>query len=145
MYKNILIATDGSELAGKALTQGLRLAKALGARVTAVTVTEPWATSAPPEVLSEPLVQEFEKAAAAGAEKVLSVVDAKAKEAGVPCSTRHIRDRFAAEGILEAARDIGCDLIIMASHGRRGFSKLLLGSQTTEVLAHSAVPVLIYR
>ncbi len=145
MYKHILIATDGSELAGKAVTQGLALAKALGARVTAVSVTEPWATMAPPEVLKEPFVQEFERAAAERAKRALDSVAAAAKEAGVACSTLHVRDRFPAEGILEAAAQVGCDLVVMASHGRRGVAKLLLGSQATEVLTHSAVPVLVCR
>ena len=145
MYKHILIATDGSELARKAVTQGLALAKAVGARVTAVSVTEPWATMAPPEVLNEPFVQEFERVAADRAKRILDVVAAAAKEANVACSTLHVRDRFPAEGLLEAAASVGCDLIVMASHGRRGVAKLLLGSQATEVLTHSPVPVLVCR
>jgi nucleotide-binding universal stress UspA family protein len=145
MYKHILIATDGSKLARKAVTQGLALAEAIGARVTAVTVTEPWATMVSPEVLNEPFVQDFERAAAERAKRILDVVAAAAKEANVACSTLHIRDRFPAEGILEAAGGVGCDLIVMASHGRRGVAKLLLGSQATEVLTHSAGPVLVCR
>jgi nucleotide-binding universal stress UspA family protein len=145
MYKNILIATDGSELAYKAVAQGLALAKALGARLTAVTVTEPWATMAPPEVLNEPFVQEFERAASERAKQILDSVAAAAKNANVACATLHVRDRFPAEGILEAATNIGADLIVMASHGRRGLAKFLLGSQATEVLVHSSVPVLVCR
>jgi nucleotide-binding universal stress UspA family protein len=145
MYKHILIATDGSDLARKAVAQGLALAKAVGARVTAVSVTEPWATMAPPEVLNEPFVQEFERTAAERAKGILDGVAAAAKEASVACSTLHVRDRFPAEGILEAAANTGCDLIVMASHGRRGVAKLLLGSQASEVLTHSTVPVLVCR
>ena len=145
MYKHILIATDGSELAYKAVVQGLALAKAVGAQVTAVAVTEPWATMAPPEVLNEPFVQEFERAAAERAKKILDGVTALAKDANVACATLHVRDRFPAEGILEAAARGGCDLIVMASHGRRGVAKFLLGSQTSEVLTHSGVPVLVCR
>jgi nucleotide-binding universal stress UspA family protein len=145
MFKNVLIATDGTELAGKAVTQGLALAKALNARVTAVSVTEPWAATAPPEILTEAFVQDYEKAAAARAKQILEVVAAAAKDANVPCFPLHVRDRFPAEGILEAATGAGCDLIVMASHGRRGLAKLLLGSQATEVLTHSTVPVLICR
>ena len=145
MYSHILIATDGSPLAAKAATHGLSLARALGARVTAVTVTEPWATMAPPEVLNEPFVQEFEGATRVRAKRILDGVAAAAKEASVACATLHVTDRFPAEGILEAATNIGADLIVMASHGRRGVAKLLLGSQATEVLTHSTVPVLICR
>ena len=145
MYKHILIATDGSTLARKAVTHGLALAKALGARVSAVTVTEPWATTAPPEILNEPFVQDFENAATHRAKHILDVALAAAKDANIACSTLHVRDSFPAEGILEAAADIGCDLIVMASHGRRGLAKLILGSQTTEVLTHSTIPVLVCR
>jgi nucleotide-binding universal stress UspA family protein len=145
MYKNILIATDGSDLAREAVTQGLALAKALNARVTAVTATEPWAATAPPEILTEAFVQDYEKAAAARAKEILDVVAAAAKDANVPCSTLHVRDRFPAEGILEAAAGAGSDLIVMASHGRRGIARLFLGSQAIEVLTHSTVPVLICR
>jgi len=145
MFKNILIATDGSELARKAVTQGLALAKALNARLTAVSVTEPWATTAPPEILTEAFVQDYERASAARAKQILDVVNAAAKEANVACFPLHVRDRFPAEGILEAAIGAGCDLIVMASHGRRGVARLFLGSQAIEVLTHSTVPVLICR
>jgi nucleotide-binding universal stress UspA family protein len=145
MYSHILVATDGSPLAAKAVTHGLSLARALGARVTAVTVTEPWATVAPPEVLNEPFVQGFEQAANEEAKRILDSVEAAAKAAGVACSVSHVRDRFPAEGILEATASSRADLIVMASHGRRGLAKFLLGSQATEVLTHSTVPVLICR
>ena len=145
MFDNILIATDGSELARTAVTQGLALAKALGARVTAVMATEPWAATAPPEILTQAFVRDYEKAAAARVREILDVVAAAAKDAGVACSTLHVSDRFPAEGILEAAAGAGCDLIAMASHGRRGIARLLLGSQAMEVLTHSTVPVLICR
>ena len=100
---------------------------------------------APPEVLNEPFVQEFERAARVRAKHILDGVAAAAKEASVACATLHVTDRFPAEGILEAATNIGADLIVMASHGRRGLAKFLLGSQATEVLTHSTVPVLICR
>jgi nucleotide-binding universal stress UspA family protein len=145
MYKHILIATDGSELAAKAVAQGLALAKATGAKATAVTVTEPWAAVAPGEVAIAFPINEYEAAASAGAREVLSGVEAIAKKQGVACETVHSKDRFPAQGILEAAKDKGCDLIVMASHGRRGLAKLLLGSQAVEVLTGSTVPVLICR
>jgi nucleotide-binding universal stress UspA family protein len=144
MYKHILIATDGSELAGRAVTAGLALAKVLQARVTAVTATEPWSAM----VMGEPAlvfpIEEYEKAAAENAGRILSGVGSSAEDVGVECETVHVND-FPAEGIVEAAKAKGCDLIVMASHGRRGLSKLLLGSQTTRVLTLSTVPVLVCR
>ena len=145
MYKNILIATDESELAQKAVAQGLALAKVLGAKVTAVTVTEPWATMAPPEVLERAFCSGVRAGGARASKAHSGWRGAAAKEASVACATLHVTDRFPAEGILEAATNIGADLIVMASHGRRGLAKFLLGSQATEVLTHSTVPVLICR
>ena len=145
MYKHILIAIDNSDLARKALAHGLSLAKALGARVTVVSVTESWATMAPPEVLKEPFVLEFEQAAVESARRILDNAAAAAKETGVDCSTLHMPDLFPAEGILEAAAATNSDLIVMASHGRRGLKKFLLGSQASEVVTQSTLPVLICR
>jgi nucleotide-binding universal stress UspA family protein len=144
MYKHILIATDGSELAGRAVTAGLALAKVLQARVKAVTATEPWSAM----VMGEPAlvfpIEEYEKAAAENAGRILSGVSSSAEDVGVECETVHVND-FPAEGIVETARTKGCDLIVMALHGRRGLSKLLLGSQATRVLTLSPVPVLVCR
>jgi nucleotide-binding universal stress UspA family protein len=143
MYSHILIATDGSELAGKAVAAGLALAKQLGARVTAVTATEPWSAMASEPALVFP-IEEVEKAAAENAAHVLGGVAAAARDAGVACETVHVKD-FPAEAIIETAKAKGCDLIVMASHGRRGLSRLLLGSQATRVVTLSPVPVLICR
>jgi nucleotide-binding universal stress UspA family protein len=144
MYEHILIATDGSELAGRAVAAGIGLAKTLNARVTIVTVTEPWSAM----VIGEPAlvfpVEDYEKAAAENASRILANVASLAKDAGVACATKHVSD-FPAEGIVATAKNMGCDLIVMASHGRRGLSKLILGSQATRVLALSTVPVLICR
>ena len=145
MYKHILIAIDNSDLARKALAHGVSLAKAVGARVTVVSVTESWSTMAPPEVLKEPFVQEFEQAAVESARRILDSAAVAAKEAGIDCSTLHVPDRFPAEGILEAAVSTNCDLIVMGSHGRRGLKKFLLGSQASEVITQSTVPVLVCR
>ncbi|HEY1243875.1 MAG TPA: universal stress protein [Hyphomicrobiaceae bacterium] len=144
MYKHILIATDGSELAGRAAAAGLALAAALNARVTVVTVTEPWSAMVTGEPALTFPIEDYEKAAANNAARILARVADAANDAGVACETVQVRD-FPAEGIVAAARDKGCDLIVMASHGRRGLSKLILGSQATRVLALSAVPVLICR
>ena len=148
MYKNILIATDGSELAAKAMQQGLQLAKALKAQATAVAVTESWnAMEIARQVESrvENPVERYEKGAAEWAAKVLAGAQTTANSLGTPLKTVHIKDSEPAEGILEAAKSNGCDLIVMASHGRRGVAKLLLGSQAVKVLTHGKVPVLICR
>ncbi len=145
MYKHILIASDGSELAQKAVDQGLALAKALDAKALAVTVTEPLSMVAPGEVAITFPIDEYEKGAAATAAEILSGVAAAAKAAGVACETLHMKDSYPAEGIVAAAEKQGCDLIVMASHGRRGLRRLVLGSQANEVVTHSTIPVLICR
>jgi nucleotide-binding universal stress UspA family protein len=148
MYRNILISTDGSDLAGKAVDHGVLLAKKMGAAVTFVTVTEMWS---PLEMAAEanrgdpnPL-EAFEEMAAISAQRILDAAKKVARDAGIKCETLHVRDRAPAEGIIATADEKGCDLIVMASHGRRGLNRLLLGSQTTEVLAYSKVPVLVVR
>jgi nucleotide-binding universal stress UspA family protein len=145
MYKHILLATDGSELAAKAVVAGLELAKRLQAKATAVTATEPWTAVVAGEAALGFPPDEYEKAAATAAARALSAVDDAAKRIGIDCATLHARDQYPAEAILEAAKAHGCDLIVMASHGRRGLSRLLLGSEAVRVLTHSAVPVLICR
>jgi nucleotide-binding universal stress UspA family protein len=144
VFKHILIATDGSELAQKAVSQGLGLASRPKARVLAVTVTEPWT------MMGEPLptpstIKAYEKASAEDADRITSQLVEAAKENDVACSALHVADRHPAEGILEAAAKNGCDLIVMASHGRDRLGRILLGSVATEVLVRSAVPVLISR
>jgi nucleotide-binding universal stress UspA family protein len=145
MYKHILIATDGSELAGKAVAVGFDLARQLGSQVTVVTVTEPWTVYMTGEAAIGFPVEEYEKSAKESATHILAGVSKLARKANIPCATIHVNDQFPAEGILEAAKKNNCDLIVMASHGRRGLGRLLLGSQTVRVLTHSAVPVLVCR
>lgn len=145
MYKHLLIATDGSELATRAVAQGLALAKALAAKVTVVTVTEPWTAVVAGEMVAAFPVDEYEKGCAANAARILGAAAEMSRTAGVTCETLHVKERFPAEGIIEAAKTGGCDLIVMASHGRRGIGRLLLGSQAISVLTHSALPVLICR
>lgn len=145
MYNHILIAIDGSDLAANALSHGLALAKALAAQVTIVTVTEPWATQMTGEAAAAFPFDEYEKAMAANAAEILSKARAIAGQTGVACSTAHVKERHPAEGILETAKARACDLIVMASHGRRGLSRLFLGSQANNVVTHSPIPVLICR
>jgi nucleotide-binding universal stress UspA family protein len=145
MYAHILIASDGSELAGRAVEQGLTLAKTLHSKVTAVTVTEPWTAAVSGEWAVAFPVEEYEKAAAANAQKILAQVSETAARIGIACETVHIKDQFPAEGIVEEAKTRGCDLIVMGSHGRRGIIRFVLGSQATRVLTHSTIPMLICR
>ena len=148
MYKHVLIATDGSDLAQKAEATGLALAKALSAQVTAVTVTEPWDPLSMGELVERSLpspVADFDESVAAVANRILWRVTEAAEKAGVACGTVHVKDQHPAEGIIETAKKRGCDLIVMASHGRRGLSKWLLGSQATEVVTLSRVAVLVCR
>ena len=148
MYKHILIATDGSDLAKKAAGEGFALAKSLGAKVTAVTVTEQWSAismAAKAQRGTSNPVEAFEQHAQAAADRILRDVAAEASSRGVTCATVHVKDREPAEGIIDAAKTSGCDLIVMASHGRRGLSRLLLGSQAARVVTASEVPVLVCR
>lgn len=145
MFAHILIATDGSELSDRAVGHGLALAKVHGARVTAVHVTEPWTSAVAGEWAVAFQAEEYEQTAAAHAKSVLARVTEEAQRIGVACETLHIKDQFAAEGIVEEAKARNCDLIVMGSHGRRGFAKFLLGSQAMRVLTHTVLPVLVYR
>jgi nucleotide-binding universal stress UspA family protein len=144
MYRHILIPTDGSELAEHAVTHGLSLAKFLGARVTVIIVEEqPGALFA----LSDPavgvafveLTEQLKKHAAS----VLDRAANAAKQAGVSCETIQMQDVQPYEAIIATATDRGCDLIVMASHGRSGLSAVVLGSVTNKVLAHAKTPVLV--
>jgi nucleotide-binding universal stress UspA family protein len=144
MFTHILIATDGSELADKAVGHGLALAGKLGAKATAVMVTLPWSSSPEGEWPIYFPMEDYERAAATS-QRILHAVADKAKGAGVACEIVHVKDQYAAEGIIGEAKSRKCDLIVMASHGRRGIAKLVLGSEANRVLTHSSVPVLICR
>lgn len=148
MYTRILIATDGSELAEKGLLKGLELASGLGAEVDIVTVSEPWAVGMYDAMgwsvgyMNSP---EYKADREESAQKILQPALARAQAQGVRATGTHVLDRYAADGIIEVAEQRGSDLIVMTSHGRRGVTRVLLGSQTTEVLARSALPVLVIR
>lgn len=149
MYRKILIATDGSELAGKAVDHGIMLAKGTGASVIFVTVTEIWsaiemAADATNKGVSNSL-EKYEEMAASAAQRILAAAKTAAQRAGVECDVIHVRDSAPAEGIIATANEKGCDLIVMASHGRRGLNRIVLGSQTVEVLSYSKIPVLVLR
>ena len=145
MYRHILISTDGSELAQHAVTHGLSLAKSLGAKVTVIIVEEPY-PSYWHGVPDHGALEEFAnltvqiKKHAAG---VLDRVANAAKQAGVSCDTIQVADAQPHQAIVATAADRGCDLIVMASHGRSGLSALVLGSVTNKVLMHTKTPVLV--
>ena len=148
IYKKILIATDGSELANRAVAHGLKLAKELKVPVVVVTVTPMWSAL---EIAHEARltkanpIESYQGSAAAWAERILNEADQQAKAVGVSLELVHVPESAPAEGIIATAEKQGCDLIVMASHGRRGLGRLVLGSQANEVLAYSKVPALIVR
>ena len=148
MYTNILLPTDGSALAGEGVAQGIRLAKALGARTTAVIVTEPVsaaALGAAAAALAAEISEINAKAKSAAQQRLRAVKD-QAAQAGVACETVQIFDHTTpAQGILHAADERQCDLIVMASHGVGGLKRMFLGSQTFDVVTRASVPVLIVR
>lgn len=150
MYKNILITTDGSEVAQKGVDHGLALAKAVGAQAIVVTVTEsfPVYASAGAGIGAGwvPIeMADYDKAQDEYADRVLAAAKQAADQNGVAAETLHVRNAEPAEAIIETAKTRGCDLIVMASHGRRGLGRLLLGSQTSEVVTRSPLPVLVVR
>ena len=148
MYQHILIPTDGSELATKGLIQGLALAKALGAKVSVLTVTESLPSLALAAALrsgaKDPL-GDYKRQMDEQVAELSAPVQQKAAEIGVPVELVREDNAYPAEAIVRVARDKGCDLIVMSSHGRRGISKLLLGSQTSEVLVNATMPVHVVR
>jgi nucleotide-binding universal stress UspA family protein len=149
MYSKILIATDGSELAGRGVEQGVGLARALGAEVTIITVSEPWVPMGVDAtgfaVTDFSLADEYERAARATGDEILAKARAKAADAGVTCQSAYVGRQYPADAILDYADENGMELIVMASHGRRGLGRLVLGSQTNEVLTRSKIPVLVVR
>lgn len=150
MYKHILISTDGSEVAQKGLDHGLALAKEIGAQVSIITVTEsfPVYASAGAGIGAGwvPIeMADYDKVQDEFANRVFTVAQQAADQRGVAVETVHIRNAQPAESIIETAKARGCDLIVMASHGRRGLGRLLLGSQTSEVVTRSPLPVLVVR
>ncbi|MDQ2633791.1 MAG: universal stress protein [Pseudomonadota bacterium] len=148
MYKHILIATDGSELARKGLEHGLALAAPLKAKVTVLTVSEPlrqeMANAARMGGIDDPAARYDQQIDAIMKER-FAFIEERGAEHGVAADLAHEIDGSPAEAIVRFARLKGCDLIVMASHGRRGVRKLLLGSQTSEVLANTTIPVLVVR
>jgi nucleotide-binding universal stress UspA family protein len=145
MFKHILIPTDGSDLSRKAVLYGVQLAKECRSRVTGLTLVEPYHVATMDAVLVSVDRDEYEAESRRAAEQALEQISMAADAAGVPCDTIREVHEQPYRAIIDAAHARGCDLIVMASHGRRGVSALLLGSETVKVLTHSAIPVLVYR
>jgi len=149
MYTHILIASDGSALAGKGLEAGLALASALKARATLVTASEPWqammATEPSGMALGAELREEQRRQKETQAQAIIAEARERAQQAGVQLETVYVPEQPADEAILQTAANVGADLIVMASHGHRGLRKLLLGSQTQSVVTRGQLPVLVVR
>ena len=149
MYKRILVATDGSELSEKAVDSAIGLASQMGAELFAVKVihrapADLWDGSAP--LLKKALQNaELEKQWAEHAQAIVDAVKASAQAKSVKATALTVKSDQVAEGVIGAATRNECDLIVMASHGRRGLSRILLGSETQHVLTHSHIPVLVLR
>jgi nucleotide-binding universal stress UspA family protein len=145
MYSHILIPTDGSGLSETAVKQGIAFARAVGARATGITVSIPFHVFTFDPVMVSDTAAQYEEECAERAKKYLGFVRDTAAAAGVSCDTLHVVAEHPYEAIINAASERGCDLIFMASHGRRGMAALVLGSETTKVLTHSKIPVLVCR
>jgi nucleotide-binding universal stress UspA family protein len=147
MYRNILVATDGSKLSAKAVTHAIALARALGAKLTAFYASPDYPLPAYADgVMYDPVSpQEYAALCKKAADKILSAVGVKAKAARVRFASEQAIAAAPWQAILAAAKKQKCDAIVMASHGRRGVSALILGSETQKVLTHSKLPVIVVR
>ena len=144
MYKRILFPTDGSEITQKALDSAIALAKMSGAEIYALSVKEPFPYSAISEMQPVPPQEFYDAQERIAAGRVQAAAES-ARAAGVTCHAHTVEAIHPWEAILDHAKTQGCDVIVMASHGRRGVSALLLGSETSRVLTHSTLPVLVVR
>jgi len=147
MYKRILVSTDGSELSAKAVDHALQLAANCGAEVVAMTVVAHYPRSYYDGSLplSNDEVERVEKHWADAGHKILDAVRAAGAAKGVTVSDVVAKSDLVADAIIETAKKQGADLIVMASHGRKGVSRMLLGSETQQVLTRSQIPVLVLR
>ncbi len=144
MFKRILVPTDGSEITAKAIETSIALARSLGAQLYTISVKEPFPYSAISEMQPTPPQEFFDAQERIAAKRVQHVVEL-GSAAGLVCQGHTVEALHPWEAIIDHAKRMECDLLVMASHGRRGVSALLLGSETQKVLTHSKVPVLIVR
>jgi nucleotide-binding universal stress UspA family protein len=145
MFKHILLPTDGSSLSHVAIQKGVQLAKSIKARITGISVMPEHKYYMYQTDIIVQVKKETAKQHKLQADRNLSVVEKAAKDAGVSCETLCEISDHPHEMIIKVAEKRGCDLIMMASHGRRGIGALLLGSETQKVLTHTRIPVLVYR
>ena len=146
MFKHILISTDGSPISNKAAKAGITLARALGSKVTAYSaLEEPQLFYAEGYVPTQREIDGFLQRAREVGQKRVDTIGKMAKAAGVPFAAVVTKAYSPYEGIIAVARKRKCDVIFMASHGRRGLSKLIMGSVTQKVLTHTRIPVVVYR
>ena len=145
MFKHVLLPTDGSELSEAAIKEGVQFAKGVNAKVTGFSVMPEFHVVTYKTEMLEDTKGEFARNSKADTDQFLAVVEKTAKAAGVACDVDVATSDNPYEAIIKAAKDKGCDLIMMASHGRKGMQGLLLGSETNKVLTHSKIPVLVYR
>jgi nucleotide-binding universal stress UspA family protein len=145
MYKHILIPTDGSEMSARAIAHGVELAKRLNAKVTGLAVISPWDDVAFSIKTFDISQAQYERNAEAYASASLLVISNAAKAAEVICSVVQLKDPQPWTAIIDTARRMHSDLILMASHGRSGIGAMIIGSETQKVLTHSTRPVLVYR
>ena len=145
MYHHLLLPTDGSPLSEKSVRHGLRLARLLGAKVTGFYAVPEFRAFGYSGAIIGDTQSIFEGQVQAQADAALTFVRTAALEEGVSCDTSQSTHDRPYEAILKAAEDQGCDLIVMASHGRRGIEGLLMGSETQKVLTHGKIPVLVDR
>jgi nucleotide-binding universal stress UspA family protein len=144
MYKHILAATDGSAMSARALQSAVELAQVAHARVTFVNCTVPFDVyAADPMMMTQRDL--YEEACQKTSEEYLELGRRLAHDAGVPCDSVHVVSTQPWRGILDIAKQVGCDLVVMASHGRHGLAGLVLGSETHKVLTHGKLPVLVVR
>ena len=145
MYKHLLLPTDGSPLSDDAVRRGVQFAQQLNARVTGFYAMPEFEIVSYSMAMVEDNKEVFVRQARERATKVLDAVQAMAAQAGVQCDTVTVASDTPYQAIVQTATERGCDLILMASHGRRGIKGFLLGSETTKVLTHSTIPVLVHR
>lgn len=147
MYKHILIPTDGSQLSDKAIEAGIAFAHSIHARVTGFTAVPEYQVPSQNELMARHgmSLEQYELEARRHAEAALQKIADRARAAGVEYDAEFVQSDRPHEAIIRAAQKHGCDLIFMASHGRRGISALVHGSQTQAVLANSTIPTLVYR
>jgi nucleotide-binding universal stress UspA family protein len=144
MFKKILLPTDGSELSARAIAGAVEMAKKMGAKIVGMTVVEPYSYSSLSEYRPESY-EDYEARMNKAAQERLLAIEAAGKAAGVEVEAKVTRSFSPYEAIIDMANQSNCDAIFMASHGRRGLSAVLLGSETQKVLTHSTIPVLVYR